>query len=184
VAVTDARFRRHLRHGGEVALLCLIDHPDGVVRFWSRSGKLQWNGEIFQGVGALGKITGISKTTTLEVKQVTFELRGVPPDATRFLSADVRNRPAKLWIAAIRRQRIVGEPYLVVDDKMDQQSLKVEDSGRVTLKITVNVGFWSIERAVNKAWTHEEQQSRFPGDSGFSQIPLLASKQTNWRRDP
>lgn len=184
MAVTNARFRQHLRVGGEVAILAYIDHPDGVVRFWSRSGNLIWNGDTFQGIGALGRVTGLSKTTTLEVKQVTLELRGVPPTSTHFLNTNVRNRSAKIWLAGIKRQKIVGQPYVVIDDKMDYMRLKAEDSGSVTIRIVINVGFWSIERAINKAWTHEEQQARFPGDSGLSQIPLLINKQTNWRRDP
>jgi hypothetical protein len=181
VAVTDVRFRQHVRRGGEMALLCYIDHPDGEVRFWSRTGSLVWDGQTFQGIGALGKVTGISKTTTLGIQQVVLELRGVPPTSTQFLSTKVRNRSAKVWLAGVSRQKVVGQPYVIIDDKMDYMKLPVGDDGRVKIQIFVNVGFWSIERAINKAWTHEEQQVRFPGDTGMSQIPLLADKQTNWR---
>ena len=181
MAVTDARFRQHLRRGGEVALLCFIDHPDGAVYLWSRIGTLNWDDHQWRGIGALGRVSGISKTTTLEVKQITLELRGVPPTSTEFLDTNVRNRPAKLWLAAIERQKVVGSPLVIIDDKMDYMKLKVEDNGTSTLQILVNVGFWSIERAINKAWTHEEQQLKYPGDTGMSQIPLLTSKQTNWR---
>jgi len=178
----DVRFRRHLRRGGEVALLAYLDHPDSEVRLWSRSGNLTWNGETFRGVGILGKVSGVSKTTTLEVKQITLSLRGVPPTSTEFLSANVRNRAVKIWLAAISRNKVVGEPYQLIDDKMDYQTLRVADDGLVTIEITVNVGFWTIERAVNKAWTHESQIARFPDDTGLSQIPLLANKQSNWRK--
>lgn len=181
MAVTDVRFRQHLRRGGDVALLCYIDHPDGATYMWSRAGTLKWNGQQWKGIGALGRVTGISKTTTLEVKQITLELRGVPPTSTEFLDTNVRNRPAKLWLAAIDQQKVVGQPYVIIDDKMDYMKLKVEDNGSATIQIVVSVGFWTIERAVNKAWTHEEQQLKYAGDSGLSQIPLLANKQTNWR---
>jgi len=181
VAVGDVRFRQHIRKGGEVALLCYIDHPDGVVRLWSRVGTLNWDGQAWRGIGALGRVTGISKTTGLEVKQVTFELAGVPLDSVDLLTGDVRNRSIKLWLAGIARNKVVGEPYLIIDDLMDYQTLSVTDDGSCTLKITVNVGFWTIERAVNQAWTHEAQIAKYAGDSGLSLIPSFASKQTNWR---
>jgi hypothetical protein len=182
VAVGDVRFRQHIRKGGEVALLCYIDHPDGEVWLWSRVGTLNWDGQEWRGIGALGKVSGISKTTTLEVKQVVFELAGVPIDSmTDLLAGDVRNRSIKLWLAGIERHRVVGEPYLIIDDLMDFQTLSVSDDGTATLKITVNVGFWTIERAVNEAWTHESQIAEYPDDTGLSLLTTLANKQTNWR---
>lgn len=181
MAVTDVRFRQHLRRGGEIALLCYIDHPSGAVWFWSRSGTLNWNGAKWRGLGALGRIRGISKTTTLEVKKVTFELAGVPLADLSLLSGNVRNRSIKLWLAGISEQKVVGEPYVIIDDLMERQTLKVDDNGRATLRISVNVGFWTIERAVNEAWTHEFQQARYPTCTGLSLMTSLASKQTNWR---
>lgn len=181
MAVTDVRFRQHIRRGGEIALLCYIDHPDGEVWFWSRTGTLEWNGASWRGIGALGRVRGISKTTTLEVKKVTFELTGVPVADLDLLSGNVRNRSIKLWLAAIAEQKVVGQPYLIIDDLMDRQGLKVDDNQMATLQISVNVGFWRIERAVNEAWTHEFQQARYPGDTGLSLLTSLASKQTNWR---
>lgn len=181
MAVTDVRFRQHLRRGGQVALLCYLDHPDSEVYVWTRVGTLNWNGQSWKGIGTLGRVTGISKTTGLEVKQVTFELAGVPVSEVDLLEGNVRNRAAKLWLAAIERNKVVGKPHVIIDDLMDFQTLKVEDNATATIQIKVNVGFWSIERATNKAWTHEEQQVKYTGDSGLSQIPLLATKQTNWR---
>lgn len=185
MAVTDVRFRQHIRKGGEVALLCYIDHPDGEVYLWSRVGTLKWNGQDWRGIGALGRVTGISKTTTLELKQVTFELAGVPLDGIgNLLQGDVRNRSIKLWLAGIHKNRVVGEPYLIIDDLMDYQTLSVSDDGSATLKITVNVGFWTIERAINESYTHESQIADYPGDSGLSLLTGLANKQTNWRLTP
>ena len=184
MAVTNARFRQHLRVGGELALLCYIDHPDEEVRLWSRVGTLKWGGFSWRGIGVLGRVTGVSKSTTLEVKQVVFELAGVPVDSLNLVSDNVRNRPIKLWLAAISRNKVVGKPYVIIDDLMDRQSLSISDNGTATLKITVNVGFWTIERATNIAWTHEAQIAKYPDDSGLSLIPSLANKQVNWRRDP
>lgn len=181
--MSDVRFRNHLRRGGEVALLCYLDHPDGAVRYWSRSGTLKWDGAAWQGLGALGRVVGVTKTTTLEIKQVTLELRGVPSAAVASLSAKVRNRSAKVWLAAISRQQVVAT-YNIIDDLMDYQRLKIEDNGLVAVKIVVNVGLWTIERATNLAWTLERQQARFPDCTGLTLLPSFANKQSNWRRDP
>jgi hypothetical protein len=181
-SLIDPRLRQALRNGAQPALIAYLDHPDGPTRVWSRSGTLRWDGYDWQGVGTLGRISGVSQSNDLALKQVALSLSGVPPFATKTLSGRVRGRVARVWFTAVMGKRVIGAPELIVDAICDYQTLKIEDSGAATITITANVGFWSIERAVNIAWTHEQQQSVYPGDTGLSLLPSLTNKESNWRK--
>jgi hypothetical protein len=165
-----------------LALLAEIDHPDSIVRVWTGIGTLRYDGQDWTGLGVLGRVRGASESSSLSIKQVTFELSGVPPESTQFLSARVRNREAQVWLAVVDHGKVYIEPHLVIWAKMDYQRLKVDDSGLARIEIIANVGFWNIERATNRTWTHEEQQSDYPGDVGLSLLPELTDKESNWRQ--
>jgi len=176
-----ARMKDAIREGCPLALLCEIDHPDGYVRVWSHTGTLHHSGHDWQGLGILGRVSPGSKSNTLGIKQVTFELSGVPPTSTQFLSSRVRNREAQVWLAAIKNGAIVRDPYLMIWSKLDYQMLKLEDNGMARIQIVGNVGFWNIERATNIAWTHETQIATYAADVGLALLPELTDKESNWR---
>lgn len=178
------------RTGKPRVLLCFIDHPDGVVRVWSRTGTRVFtdtgvpeiDGYEWRGLGIAGRITGATSSVPLQIKQVTFELAGVPPKAAAYLSGKVRNRVGKVWFGALDGRRLIPNPDLVVDSVLDYQKLAVQDNGTCTIRILGNIGFFNLTRASNRAWTHERQQIRFPGDVGLSLIPELGNKEVRWRK--
>lgn len=171
--------RDAFRAGCAPALLVEVDHPAGIARTWSGSGKAKWNGETWEGMNSLVRITGIQESRDLTVRQNVIELRGIPPDAAHYLNANVRNRPATAWLGAWNGK--IVDPYLILKGRIDFQELPTGADGRVVLRLNIRVGFIAIERAQDIAWTHEEQQKRFPGDTGFSLIPELVSKDVKWR---
>ncbi len=175
------RLKRALRNGSPLALLAAIDHPSEFVRVWSHTGTLDYDGHEWQGLGILGRVSGVTQSTSLAIKQVTLQMSGVPPTSTTFLSSRVRNRRAQVWLAALDGRKVIADPYLVIDALLDYQKIKVEDNGLATIQLTGNVGFWTIERAANRAWTHEEQQAAYPGDTGLSLLPTLVTKDVRWR---
>lgn len=177
-----ARMAAAMNAGAPLALLCFIDHPDGEVRVWSHTGTLDYDGHEWTGLGQLGRVSGITKSSGLAIKQVSFELAGVPPTSDNLLSSRVRNRDAYLWLAALTRARkVIADPYLLVWARLDYQSIKVDDNLNSVISMVGDIGFWSIERSVNLAWSHEQQQVAYAGDSGLSLIPSLANKESNWR---
>ena len=170
-----------IRDGVPRALLCEIDHPDGLVNVWSHFGTLEYDSKEWIGLGILGRVTPGTSTNSLGIKQVTFELSGVPPTSTDFLSSRVRNREARVWLAAVRGYQIVADPFLIIWAKLDYQILTIDENRTAKIKLVGNVGFWNIERATNKAWTHENQIVDYPTDIGLSLLPELVDKESNWR---
>ncbi len=176
----SADFIAHMRAGGRLALICDIDHPVTPVHVWSGTNTLTWNGNDYQGVGILGKITAPDSQTMLGVQQVTFEMSGLPPSSTKFLGANMKRRSARAWLAALRKMTVL-DVFLAVDALLDYPSMKTAQDGTVTISLTGNVGFWSIDRALDLVWSHEWQISRYPTDTGLSMMSSLISKASNWR---
>lgn len=176
-----ARMKSAIRHGAPRCLLCEIDHPDGVVNVWTRTGTLEYDGKEWIGLGIMGRIQPGASTNSLGIKQVSFELSGVPPTSTQFLSSRVRNREAYVWLASFRGRKIVADPLLVIWAKLDYQILAIDDNKTAKIRLIGNVGFWNIERATNKAWTHENQIADYAADTGLSLLPDLVDKESNWR---
>ena len=173
-------FDEALRRGCEVHVFAEVDHPSGMARLWTGTGEGRFFGEEWRG-RILGQIAPANETTTLAIKQITLTMIGVPPVATEQLAERVRGHRARCWLAALKGRRVQGRPYKIVDAILDYQRLPMQDSGLVNIELIGNVGFWKSERASMKAWTHEQQQIDYPGDTGMSLMPELADKEVKWR---
>lgn len=186
--LTTLGLKQSIRQGWPLAMLVYIDHPDGEIRLWTGIGDLKWDGNTYEGIGRFGGIKNIGGAKELRVRQLTFELRGVPADATKHLNKDIRNRASQAWIAGMdkRGQHLNGEPWKVVDGKADYHEFPVEDDGTVTVQMMVTEPVWSIERAQNLAFTPEWINERFRDGgnriTGLDLISTLANRQESWTR--
>ncbi|QUS39562.1 hypothetical protein RPMA_12480 [Tardiphaga alba] len=175
------RMAQALRERKPLALLAEIEHPDGTARFWSGIGPLQWNGYRWTGAGVLGSITPIKQTSALQIQELQFNLSGVDPDVASRLNDDVRNLGARAWLACLGKGNTVEkDPYQIVDAVLDYQSLSAAEDGTVTISITARTGFYTLERALDDAWTTEEQKLTYPTDSGLDMIPALQNQDIQW----
>lgn len=171
-AALDAGAARHL--------FAIIDHPDGMVYLWSGTGEIEWDGNTYLGRGALGGWGQVQSGSTLQISDRTLTLRGIDPEQTQFLSANVRNRIAQLYLGCVVDGVVVPDPYLIEEVDMDSQSLPIDERGRMSVQITAYAGLTTLQRAQNKAWSSEEAKSVYPDEIGFDLIPQLQNKETKW----
>jgi hypothetical protein len=165
-----------------LALLAEIDHPDGMVRVWSRTGTLTYAGHDWDGLGILGRISPIGTSKTLSIHEVSFQLAGVPAKALEFLSANIRNRIATVWLAAIGPKRtVIPDPLQVMEARLDYQTYAVDDNGMATIALNGQVGLWTLERAVDLVWSREEIIKTYSDETGHDLIPALAQKDIIWK---
>lgn len=165
-----------------IAALAYIDHPDGEVRLWSGLGTLRHDGSDWIGLGRLGRILGIGGLKTLGVRQLTFELSGVPAEAAKTLNAAVRNRIARAWLAGLTPAgRVNGEAWLVVDGRCDYQELAVADARSAIVRLIVAQPIWSIERAQNLLLTPQWIKKTYGAEiAGLDDVPGMSNRQLNW----
>jgi hypothetical protein len=163
-----------------LALLAEIDHPDGLTRLWTGIGTLNYNGFAWTGAGTLGSVTPVKRSTDIAIQDIVFELRGLPADAVKWLSSDVRNRTATVWLACIVNGRVVADPYPLIDALLDYQTLPVADDGTVSIKLSAVTGFYTLERAIEEVWSKEDQRLRYPADTGFDRLSILQNQDVIW----
>lgn len=184
----DPKFTQALKKGYPLAVLCLIEHPDGDVRFWSGIGDLEYAGYTWRGGAMISGIEVTPRTTELRIDEVRLTLRGIEPDSIAHINGNVQNRLAYTWLAAIGpRQKVVGDPYLLDEMRLDYQSDAIGENGLASITITAQTGFWTLERSTEAAWSREEAILRWGTDTGgelietgFDYITSLRVKDTKW----
>jgi hypothetical protein len=180
-----ARYRAAIKAGRPIAALAIIDHPDGVVRIWTGIGTLDYAGEAWEGIGILGTISPLSASTETVISDFELRIAGVPAYAAQFINANVRGRSAQVLLAALDDHlNVVPGPIEVGSGVMDYQTLETSDDGTCSIAVTVIGGLWTLDQALNQAWTTEEQIKIYPGDTGLDAIPSLVNKNINWTKDP
>jgi hypothetical protein len=176
-----SRMADALRDRKPLALLAEIDHPDGAARFWTGVGKLNWNGFVWTGTSSLGSVTPIQHTSDLIIQEINFALIGVDPTIVATLNDNVRNLSGKVWLACMGPgNSVIPDPFQVVDAQLDYQSFSAAEDGTVGISITARTGFYTLDRALDEAWTTEEQHLIFPSDSGLDLISGLQNQSLQW----
>lgn len=170
-----------IKAGSPLALLAEIDHPDGLVRYWTGLGILEYNGDEFTGIGKLGNITPVNYSSDISIQELSFIVTGVPPDVGTWISAEIRNRSALAWLAALDGSgRVIADPLRIVDAVLDYQTLQVDDNGTGTLTLKGRSGFYTLERALDEVYSSEDQRRRYPNDSGCDMISDLQQQDVIW----
>lgn len=179
----SAPLARALSRGDARMYLFYCDHPSGAVRLWSRTGLLKYGGYTWTGSGVLGRMVGASRSTNLQINEVTFEVTGVPANATQMLSDKVRNRVAKVWRGAISRKgRVTVDEDPMIDALLDFQRLKADPAGgTATIQIVGQQGFYVLDRAQDIAYSDQQQRSEHSDDCGMALVHAFINKESNWR---
>lgn len=171
-----------LKDGAPFVLFAEIDHPDGTAYFWTGLGGISWSGQTWTGAGTFGAVTPIKLSTDIAIQEINFILSGVDATELAKLSTDVRNRSGRAWIACLDDHgQVVPDPFLFVDSQLDYQTLSVADDGMsASISITARMGFYTLERGIDEAWTPERHKLEFPGDIGLDMIPGLQNQDVLW----
>lgn len=165
------------------ALLVGIDHPDGLLHYWSGSGPLSYSGNNYLGAGQLGGVRGIQSTSELRIGQTELYMSGVPESEIAGLINQLRNREATVDLVLLDEfGEVIPDPIRKAEIRLDKESVSTDLNGVVTLGLSGQQGLWQLERALSVSWTKEEQQETYPTDTGFDMIPDLADRQVNWTR--
>lgn len=163
------------------AILAYIDHPDGEIYAWDGIGDLEYNGNTYQGVGAVGTLTGAQSRSEIRIGEAKMILSNVPHEGVVGLTNEVRGRTAKAWLALMSKdERVIPDPSLIFQMEMDYQTITLDERGMHTITINGVLGFWAMDRASNIAWSREEQIKTYPTDVGFDLMHELEDKEVAW----
>ncbi len=179
------------------ALLAALQFADQTVYVWSGIGPITWNGNTFQGVGSLGAISTISEDSTIEAKNVTFELWGIPSNLVSEVLWETRLLyTAQAYFALWDDSgNLIPSPVLSYQGKMDQPS--IEDDGKTcTISISCENVLVDLNRPCYRRYTNDDQQIDLQAtltrlnlpsttvDTGFRWVAGLQEQITFWGTMP
>jgi hypothetical protein len=167
-----------LKAGAPRVVFAEIGHPSGTGRFWTGIGSKTWNGEAWSGSGQMGGVAPVKATSELAIQEIVFWMAGVDQDVVNRLNGSVRNYTATAWLACLDNQdNVVADPYQLLTAVLDYQQFKAQDDGTFIVNVIARTGFVSLERAIEEAWTPENQHALYPGDTGLDLVPTLQNKE-------
>lgn len=201
--LTTPGLQQSIRSGWPIATLASIDlptaavketWPDGIIRVWDGVGVLDYDGHEWKGIGPYGQLTGASGSKQLMLRSVTFRLVVPPSSQPTYLTPEMRNRPAKAWIAGMDAagRYVNGDPFQEVDGLCDYQTLKSDENVVQSIELSVVEPIYSIERAQSlkytsewaNRWLRSWRDRNLAGQrvTGFDRIPELQDATREWTR--
>lgn len=181
--MSGAIVREALRQGAvTIATMVDIDHPTGTKRFWSGLGTLDYGGEEYIGLGALGSVTPIEGDTEIKVAEVNFQLSGVDPDLIEGLTESVKGREAQVYDIWLDDDYRVIYRDLVLEARLDYQRYSVDpDSGTATISLMAVAGFFHLLNRSGAKVSPEEAKAIYPEETGFDEMHKQQDEQLIWR---
>jgi hypothetical protein len=153
---------------------------------WSGLYSTTWNGNVYFGAGPLLSISGISENSTVEAKNVTISVSGIPSDIIGLALGEVqRGLPASVYFGLFEADGVtlIANPVLAYVGKMDQPT--ITDAGDAcTIGINVENALVDMNRSVWRRYTDADQQMDHPGDLGCSFVPSIEEIQIYFGRLP
>lgn len=151
---------------------------DEVTRLTTATTDQVIDGETYDAIGRLGKITSVKEGLNLLISQVTVSLIGIPIELFPIVSAEkYRNRPAKLMIG-MWEDGLVGDPITLLSGKVLESSISPSHDMSVSLVISSDLS--TMKYSVSSRYSNSEQQVLYPDDQGLSFVTSLKDLQLNW----
>jgi hypothetical protein len=150
----------------------------GPIRLWTGYGDRVIDGQTYQGAGDLLTISGLEEVNDLSAKAASITISGIPSEYVALaLKEPYQRRTCRILWGVTN----VSDFVEVFSGKMNQ--MPIEDSGESSvITILVESKLVELGRALVRRYTHESQQSRYPGDTFFSFVADIQDKGIPWGR--
>lgn len=162
------------------ALFARIGTASGDVRVWAGYGEVEFQGEIYTGVGEFGQVAPVQETADVYATGTQFILNGVnPATISSALGEMLQGQPAKLWLALLDDDGTVAGSHLLFSGLTDVP--RIDDPGdTATISITAEHRLIRLKTPNVRRFTNEDQQLDHPGDLGFEYVPGLQEAEFRW----
>lgn len=156
-----------------------IDWPSGVLRLHSRLGDISLEGEVYKGIGSLGRIETLTSDAKLGPNNTAVTLSGIPSDllaeATKVYS---RGRPAVIYFGVIDENEQVVAYRKLFDGRIDRPSISRGSDNSVRLELASRLNDWN--NTDSGRFTQESQHQRDPNDQAFRYMNQLPGRGIAW----
>lgn len=179
----SATFHAMLAQGAVRSILMAeIDHPVRFIRAWNGIGSLDYDGEVYEGMGYVGTITPIQSSVEVSVPEVSFGLSGVDADALEGLQDSVKGRYADVYEALLDEHHRVSERELLFRARLDYQTFKVDpENGKADIVLVGHAGFFHLLNRSAAKSSPEEAKALDSDETGYDEVHLQQDLQLTWK---
>jgi hypothetical protein len=157
----------------------------GVLYLWSGRGNITWNGQTWQGVGSLLKISTIEEKSTVAAAGIVVTLSGIDPTLlTNVLGEFLVTAPAKVFLGAFSSPGVlIANPVTIWAGTLDQPTI---DVGADLASISINCESRLLEMnvSIERRYTDQDQQLDAPGDLAMSFVNSIQDQPVYWGQTP
>lgn len=152
------------------------------LRFWQGAHDLSWNSQTWLGSnGYLMQISNIRDEASIKANGASVVLAGMPSEILSVVFNQFKQgAPGKIWLGFLDSSgSLIADPILRFQGRLDQVEIERTPEESV-IAITYESELIDLERPRRIRLTHQDQQSRFPGDKGFEFVESLQDKVIFW----
>jgi hypothetical protein len=130
-------------------------------------------GQVFTGMGWMGRIDSVPQTSELTAENITLMLSGIPVELLGDVINSVRlTGTATLWLAFFSNGVLLPDPLQLWLGALDVPTV-TDGADTCSVSITVENALLALNSASNRRFTTLDQQLDFPGDTGFDYVSAM-----------
>jgi hypothetical protein len=166
-----------------VAYFTEFNFSGGFIRFCTFNQTIQWNGFDWIGVGALGSISEVTESDSLEAKALNFSLNVADPGLLSLAVGPVeayRGREARMYMCPLDDGfRLINDPQLCWLGQMDMMTLGL-DGQNAQIALKCETAAYGLKRRPALRMNAAQQKLKYPTDTGFDFLNDLIANPTLW----
>lgn len=149
------------------------------IYLWTGNYDVTINSKLYVGAGIIMSISRIDETSDMDAKGASITISGIPPEyLSAALTIPYLGRVCRIYMGVMGSLNDCTE---IFTGEIDQMNI-MENPNGATIQINVENVLIVLERPVVRRYTHEDQQTRFPGDLGLIFVAGLQDKEIPWGR--
>lgn len=148
--------------------------PTQTLRMWTGNYNITIGGNVYLGAGDVMSVSEIAETGDIQASGATISISGIPSSyLSMALSTQYQGRSCRIYFGFLSSPSDMVEVFSGEIDTMD-----IDERGDTcTVVVTVENILVLLERPVVRRFTHEDQQTRYPGDLGLIFVATLQDKE-------
>jgi len=162
------------------AIFAQLTFASTTICVWSGIGDISWNTLTWTGLGSLLSLSPMEDGATVEARGISVVLSGLDPALLADCNSDYKlGLPARVYLGIMSGGAPIADPLTTWAGKMDQPTVDVS-AEEATITINLENLLISMNNAVDRRLTNQDQQMTWPGDLGLQFVDAIQEMTMFW----
>jgi hypothetical protein len=163
------------------AILVEALFDSGAVRLWSGLGDVVYASNTYTGAGNLLVIDALQERGDVQALGTTITLTGIPSVLVSLALAEpYQGRIVRIYQALLDANlAVIADPDERFTGRADVMAIS-DDAETATISMTVESRLIDLQRPRERRYTHEDQQTEYPGDLGLNFVAAIQDRPIKW----